>query len=61
MWDMTTDRDYIKIRNKSKTVGGWRQNKGTNTVRVICAEDLLADLVQRVFSNRLFVLRRALS
>ncbi len=61
MWDMANDRDYIKIRNKSKPEGGWRQNKEINTVRVICGEVLLADLVQRVFSNRSFVVDGSLN
>lgn len=47
MWDMANDREYIKIRNKSKTGRGWRENNKINTGGVICGEGLLADLVQR--------------
>lgn len=51
MWDMANDRDYIKIRNKSEREKGRRPNKEINTAGVICGEDLLADLIQRVFSE----------
>lgn len=47
MWDMANDKEDIKIRNK--TGRGWRENNKINTVRVMCGEDILADLPQRQF------------
>lgn len=46
-----TTGTVLKLEKWVRQKRGWRQNKDINTVGVACAKDLLADLVQRLFSN----------
>lgn len=50
-----TTGTVLKLEKWVRQKRGWRQNKDINTVGVACAKDLLADLVQRLFSNSVHV------